>query len=106
MIHTLDRVQDLVTLSRQREDVIADIIRHNEGFREPCRDRFNWLLQELQRVHGPPSTGILEEGTIGNYSLEDLMSLGIDFSTHPAALELDRLVAGFWEAPMASSTQA
>ncbi|KAJ3521741.1 hypothetical protein NMY22_g12189 [Coprinellus aureogranulatus] len=101
LIHTLDLVQDFVTLSKQKENIFGHIISMNEGFPEDCLAKFMEYVQEARRIKGSPSTGIVETGSsTANYSADDLTVLGIDFSTKPSALGLDGIVADIWRRPL------
>ncbi|KAJ3530962.1 hypothetical protein NMY22_g8352 [Coprinellus aureogranulatus] len=102
IVHALDQVQDVVSLSKQREELLSRITDMNEGFHEGCRTRYIEILENLTSARGRQTNGTSKNGSIPSYSLDDLTTLGIDFSTRPTALELDRLVSGLWHAQRAS----
>lgn len=67
-----------------------------DGFNHECLIVFNQHLSAEAAARGPPTTGISERRSIDNFTTEQLISLGIGFSSQPAAL--DRTVANFWNA--------
>ncbi|KAJ3549199.1 hypothetical protein NMY22_g979 [Coprinellus aureogranulatus] len=96
VIHSLDRVTDLIKLYRRRDDICTHITNTNEGFSDQCRIQLMEALQDAELDAGPPSTGTPKVGSIANFTREELVILGIDFSTRPSALELDGAMAKYW----------
>ncbi|KAJ3503697.1 hypothetical protein NMY22_g18158 [Coprinellus aureogranulatus] len=97
VVHALDQVQDLIDLSDEREKVLSHITRANHGFDEKICTSYIEFLEELNVSEPAPSTGTLEVRTIANYTYEGLTGLGMDFSTRPSALDMDRLVSDLWK---------
>lgn len=108
MVRTLDQVQGLVALHRQRMQAMSAVTNANAGFTERRRLSYQRLYHDRVRRMGPPPTGTTEVGSILNFSREELVALGVTFSTRPSTLQLDRTMSRYWSqigAAAASSPQ-
>ncbi|KAJ3520975.1 hypothetical protein NMY22_g12509 [Coprinellus aureogranulatus] len=97
VIRALDQVQGLVGLYKRRTNIMTEITSTSaEGFNGPCRLSYDRLYHENARRMGQASTGTPDLGSIVNFSREELISLGVAFSTKPGSLQLDRTMSQFW----------
>ncbi|KAJ3531694.1 hypothetical protein NMY22_g8045 [Coprinellus aureogranulatus] len=103
VVHALDKVQDLAALDRQRTETALQITGAAQGFDQQCHTKFNDFLMEYARLRGPPTTGTSEVRSIANFSHDQLTTVGIDFSSKPASLGLDRVVAAYWSTAATTS---
>lgn len=76
---------------------MSQVIAANEGFPESCQTVYGRLYDETARTMGPSPTGTPEIGSIANFTRDELVTLGVGFSTRPSSLQLDKAMDEYWQ---------
>lgn len=86
-MHALDLIRDLIALSRRYKELAGQIVPIHRGFH--CHRAFAADFAALETRTCIPSR------SLGKFSDEDLITLGVDFSFRPSVL--DPAVSIWWE---------